>query len=282
MWALQAGRGPALKPCYETNLTSHRVMKTTPNPLVPQGSLPDKRSKSQVRLYIFTIVAIHAVFLGALLLQGCKRTGTGDANVSNLDTNYPPPPIDPSTPPTPVATQAEAGITSAPPPIDAVATQLTQTPTPTQSIAPPPLDLVPPAVPTLAATEHVVVAGDVYSKIARKYNVTVKALTEANPGVNPTRLKIGQKLAIPAGGASSVAAAPTNGTAQKGYVVKSGDSLMKIARVHGTTVQALRSANHLKTDRITVGQKLVIPGKGAAQDTGVGGTSGAPQTLPAP
>ena len=43
------------------------------------------------------------------------------------------------------------------------------------------------------------------------------------------------------------------------YTVVTGDSLWKIARAHHTTVQALRDANHLKTDSLKVGQILTIP-----------------------
>ena len=43
------------------------------------------------------------------------------------------------------------------------------------------------------------------------------------------------------------------------YVVKSGDSLTRIAKVHGTTVKALKAANGLENDRIVVGAKLKIP-----------------------
>ena len=45
------------------------------------------------------------------------------------------------------------------------------------------------------------------------------------------------------------------------YTVKSGDTLIKIAADHKTTVKALRSANNLTTDKIKVGQKLKIPAK---------------------
>jgi nucleoid-associated protein YgaU len=43
------------------------------------------------------------------------------------------------------------------------------------------------------------------------------------------------------------------------YVVKSGDTLSRIAKVHGTTVKALEAANGLASDRIVVGTKLKIP-----------------------
>jgi LysM repeat protein len=42
------------------------------------------------------------------------------------------------------------------------------------------------------------------------------------------------------------------------YVVKSGDSLLRIAKIHGMTVKALKAANHLKSDRIFVGEKLKV------------------------
>ena len=43
------------------------------------------------------------------------------------------------------------------------------------------------------------------------------------------------------------------------YVVKSGDSLTRIAKAHGTTVKALKAANGLEKDRIVVGARLKIP-----------------------
>ena len=50
------------------------------------------------------------------------------------------------------------------------------------------------------------------------------------------------------------------------YTVRSGDTLMRIAKQHGVTVKALRSANSLRTDQIKVGQKLKIPAKNGAPD----------------
>lgn len=43
------------------------------------------------------------------------------------------------------------------------------------------------------------------------------------------------------------------------YVVKSGDTLSRIAKAHGTTVKAIEAANGLNGDRILVGAKLKIP-----------------------
>jgi LysM repeat protein len=38
--------------------------------------------------------------------------------------------------------------------------------------------------------------------------------------------------------------------------------LTRIAKSHGTTAKAIKSANNLKNDRINVGQKLKIPTRG--------------------
>jgi LysM repeat protein len=44
--------------------------------------------------------------------------------------------------------------------------------------------------------------GDMLSTIAKKFNVTVKAIEAANPGIDSTRLKIGKEIKIPAAGSA--------------------------------------------------------------------------------
>ena len=44
------------------------------------------------------------------------------------------------------------------------------------------------------------------------------------------------------------------------YKVKKGDTLSGIAQRTGTTIRSLQTRNKLKSDRILIGQKLVIPG----------------------
>lgn len=43
------------------------------------------------------------------------------------------------------------------------------------------------------------------------------------------------------------------------YTVQHGDSLGEIALRHKTTIKAIKEKNHLKNDRINVGQKLLLP-----------------------
>jgi LysM repeat protein len=125
----------------------------------------------------------------------------------------------------------------------------------------------PPVTPS--TTEYVVAKGDSFSTIAKKFGVSVRAIQDANPNVVPTKLQIGQKLQIPAATApatttTATTAAPVTSAGETVYVVKSGDTLTRIAKIHNTTVKAIRSANNLKTDSIKVGQKLTIPGAAPA------------------
>jgi len=128
----------------------------------------------------------------------------------------------------------------------------------------------------------VVVHGDSFYSIAKKNGVSMKAVEEANPGVDPKKLKVGQKLEIPASTSASPALAATGATdvsdsSAATYSVKSGDTLTRIAKTHGTTVKAIKAENGLTTDRIKVGQKLKIPVK----DTTPTPTA-APEALVAP
>ncbi len=57
------------------------------------------------------------------------------------------------------------------------------------------------------ASAHTVKAGETLTSIAKKYNVTADAMMRANGITDPTKLKVGQKLKIPAGRGS---ATPSN------------------------------------------------------------------------
>ena len=56
------------------------------------------------------------------------------------------------------------------------------------------------------------------------------------------------------------------GESQEIYTVKKGDSLWKIANKYNTTVEKLKSVNNLKTNTLSVGQKLVIPSISVSQE----------------
>jgi LysM repeat protein len=229
----------------------------TPSPLVPQGTFADK-GKSQIRLTVFAILAIHMVFLGLLLIAGCNKKPTDQA-----DTGLPPVPAVEQPWPTP-STSAPP-IVSTPPPLDVP--PIPPSLTPSVVVATPP---APPPPEAGAVVEHTIAKGESFYTLGKRYGVGYKAIAEANPGVNPTRLKIGDKIKIPspkkmAGTAPDGLTAPAAGESGgvRTYKVKSGDNLMKIASAYGVKVKELRVFNNLKTDQIKVGQTLKIPAKPA-------------------
>ena len=232
-----------------------------PSPLVPQGSLLEQKNKGRVRVKIavFVVLAIHGIGLLALLMQGCKKEPDASTQGATDQITNTAPPVFESTNQPVADTNPSSGSTN--------------------------VETTPPMpVPAGGMTEYTIAKGDTYATISKKFHVTVKAITDANPGVEPTKLKIGQSIHIPAPtqstGSSGSVGTPGSESAGAGqlYTVKSGDSLSKIATEFGVTVKALRSANNLTTDKIVVGQKLKIPAKAASPPA----TEAAPTTPSTP
>lgn len=94
---------------------------------------------------------------------------------------------------------------------------------------------------------YVVKSGDTLWGIASKYNTSVDKIKDIN-NLNSNNLSIGQKLLVPG-----------NNLGTKKYIVKSGDTLYKIAQNNGTTVTELINLNNLKTTSLSIGQVLYIP-----------------------
>jgi len=246
----------------------------TPSPLVPQGTSPSK-NKSTIRIAFFTILIVHVVFIGGLLIQGCTKDSTPPSDGS---TNAPKTNADIGMP----NNGDVAALPTANDPTSAIPSATTVAPVTTPTVVAPvttsvsPSAIVTPTVaPTGATHEYTIAKGHMLGNIAKKNGVTLKAIQEANPGLNAMRLQIGQKIQIPAASAA-VASATSTGSAEtasvsdgSSYVVKTGDRLEKIAKAHGTTVKAIASLNGLKSiNSLKVGQKLKMPGaKSASADT---------------
>ncbi len=115
--------------------------------------------------------------------------------------------------------------------------------------------------------EHFVVSGETMGGIARKYRVSSRLLAEANPKVHAKRLRIGQRLVVPTGGAISTSMArrmadprPPAGTNATGYHrVKRGETLSGIADEYGVSQRDLRRWNNLDArGLIRAGQRLRV------------------------
>ena len=95
-----------------------------------------------------------------------------------------------------------------------------------------------------------VVSGDTLYSIARKFNTTVSKIKELNNLVN-NNLSIGQVLVI--------SDSNNDMTNDITYIVKSGDNLYAIASKYNISVDALKRANNLSSNLLSIGQKLIIP-----------------------
>ncbi|MBR2641778.1 MAG: LysM peptidoglycan-binding domain-containing protein [Lentisphaeria bacterium] len=185
---------------------------------------------------------------------------------------------------------------------DEIPAAMTQDPAPASEVKDLPVDPAPAAAPAVAPAEYpqfdsaaiepvapvkkniakggiyVVQKGDTVSAIAYRHGVRTADVLAANDldEKSARRLKVGQKLTIPKGGkavprkksakkaatVTAAAAVAADGT----YTVRKGDNIPKIARKLGVKARDLMAANNLDdaaTRRLQIGQKLVVPGKGA-------------------
>src|ERR1051326_2607899 len=172
----------------------------TPNPLVPQGSLErQSKGKSTIRIAIFTIISIHAVFFAGLLMQGCRRddskAGLKPADANNNQAALPP--IDPGYYP---GTQAVAQPSPAPATMSNALSNLL--PQPAEPVLNPPSTTLP-SEPTVEGKPYTIAKGDTLAKIAKANGISVMTLSKANPTVDPSKLRIGQKIQVPSAGPTS-------------------------------------------------------------------------------
>jgi membrane-bound lytic murein transglycosylase D len=144
-----------------------------------------------------------------------------------------------------------------------------------------------PANRRLTSIEHTVQQGETMSGIARRYRVNTNLLAQANPKINPRRLRFGQHLIVPTDGYVASAAAPSRrvetrdkktrgattvaarSTARRATMtvakaaswhrVQRGETLTAIAEDYRVSVRELQVWNRLgSSGRIRVGQRLRI------------------------
>jgi membrane-bound lytic murein transglycosylase D len=113
--------------------------------------------------------------------------------------------------------------------------------------------------PDVVTDRHTVRRGDTLGAIARRYRTSVNAIKRLN-GLRSNLIRIGQVLRVPSRGGVERAPAPPTAAAgeQVTYIVRGGDTLFQIAQVYKTTVDQIKAENHLSSDILYVGQKLVI------------------------
>jgi N-acetylmuramoyl-L-alanine amidase len=98
---------------------------------------------------------------------------------------------------------------------------------------------------------HTVKAGEYLGKIADHYKVTVSSIKLEN-SLKSSSLRVGQKLNI---------TVEVKDIPLRKHKVQGGEFLSKIASKYGVSVSAIRSANNLRSDKLAIGQTLIIPNK---------------------
>jgi murein DD-endopeptidase MepM/ murein hydrolase activator NlpD len=109
--------------------------------------------------------------------------------------------------------------------------------------------------------------GETIETIARSHHVPASALMQTNGIRDADQIRPGQRLVIPRYVSAMPQTAAVHSSAQaaagNAHVVKSGDTLMSVARRHGVTLAALAHANHIQpTAKLSVGDRLTIPAGG--------------------
>lgn len=87
--------------------------------------------------------------------------------------------------------------------------------------------------------------------ISKQFGLSVDDLKRLN-NLTSNALSIGQVLKVKESNSNDF-------VDNQYYVVKSGDSLYKIANRYGTTVDELKRINNLTSNLLSIGQRLIIP-----------------------
>ena len=131
---------------------------------------------------------------------------------------------------------------------------------------------------------HIVSSGETLSHIALRYDVSVRAITDANEISERKIIRIGESLVIPISGLPVPANAfarvsPPFRVARKAptlYRIRRGDTLSEIAERYGLSVTDIRAWNDMSSHMLIAGRDLrlaplpadqVGPGPGSAEGT---------------
>lgn len=141
------------------------------------------------------------------------------------------------------------------------------------------LESVGPDRPDGVTVSYVVESGDTLGAIANTWTVSLEALLEANPGVDPATLQPNQLLEIPPWGTgfdpselsprvTPVASTRSPGDPPLEHEVVAGDGVAAIAVLYNVTTAQIVEANGLENggNSIQIGDVLLIPPPLAADD----------------
>ncbi|MBU9828951.1 MULTISPECIES: N-acetylmuramoyl-L-alanine amidase AmiB [Rahnella] len=110
---------------------------------------------------------------------------------------------------------------------------------------------------------HKVTRGETLTGIANSYGTTNAALRDLNK-LKKDGVWVGQRLKVPAGTRTSSVTGASASTAKatkkpSKHTVKRGDTLSAIASKYGVSMTEIKTANHMKSGEVQLGQTLTIP-----------------------
>lgn len=115
---------------------------------------------------------------------------------------------------------------------------------------------------SVGTVKHLVSSGETWETIARDYGCSTADLHKSNPQLQ-LRSNVTVVIPPPPGMAAKIAAQEVEASSGKIHVIKSGDTLSRVARIHKTTVQKLMEINGFKTNkeagRLKIGQEIKLP-----------------------
>jgi len=233
-----------------------------------KDSMESGRRSFKPPFLMLTILGIHVAAAGFfMMMSGCSTT---------KQTTVEPPPA-PIMPPKPI----DESVTTA---------------MPRPGFRPPvAVERAPESFDAAGASSYSIQKGDSLSKVAARAGVSVREIQELNNISDPNKIRIGQKILLPAHAKSLPSSSAASSSASKSsakstskssapakasgdsHTVQPGDTLGKLASRYGTSVAAFKSVNNLKSDTIRIGQKLSIPnGKVADKAASTTASSDAP------
>ena len=239
--------------------------------------------KSKLLVICSSVALLHLLVGGMLFFGGCATVEEDPlppgAYIPDAEKNVPPSntPAEPEEPvgPTTVFVPLENQTVTPEP-------EMPKKTEPKKTVSVP----VPPPVPDTQKT-HVIRKGDTFWSLSREYGVSMDEIAAANQDLNPARLRVGQKVVIPASSGKKVKSSALKGKSAKAvrssgktaartkkttaklvdrdgkYIVRKGDSFSRIAARYHIKAADLAAANNLSLEKpLQIGQKLVIPKPG--------------------
>jgi membrane-bound lytic murein transglycosylase D len=159
--------------------------------------------------------------------------------------------------------KTETAVIQAKPPVLATESATT-TPVSTEATEPVAARPTTQTEPLILIEMHTVAAGQTLYSIAKQYGISVGELRQWNNLTEADSLRIGQKLIVneqeaESGTASNTGPSPTQAAETViEYQVQPGDTLYKISKAHGVTVEQLMDWNGKIAPSVSIGEKLKI------------------------